>query len=85
MLSRLCTVCLSKVWGHVIDPPVNKNMAGLGFYAKNGKNESLKLKSTMSSYHDVFRSGGYLHPSVSRVNAIEKDEEDQEMLNYVTP
>ena len=48
------------------------------------KGESLKSKSTMSSYHDVFRSGGYLHPTDSGVNAVEEDEAEQEMPNYVT-
>ena len=67
-----------------MDPPVNKNKNGLGFSSKVGKGESLKSKSTMSSYHDVFRSGGYLHPTDSDVNVIEEDEAEQEMPNYVT-
>ena len=75
----------SKVWGHVFDPPVSKNHSSLGLSAKNGKGKSLKSKSTMSSNHDVFHSGGYLHPTVSGVNVIEEDEEDQEVPNYVTP
>ena len=76
---------LSKVLGQVVDHPVNKNRAGLGFSAKNGKGEGLKPKSTMRSYHDVFRSRGYLHLTVSGVNSIKEDEEDQEVPNYVTP
>ena len=75
----------SKVWGKIINPPVNKNRAGLGFSAKNGKIESLKSKSTMSSYQDIFRSRGYLHPTISEVNFIMENGEEQEMPNYVTP
>ena len=38
----------------------------------------------MSSYHDVFRSGGYFHLTDSRINVVEEDEAEQEMPNYVT-
>ena len=41
----------NEVWGRIVDPPVNKNRTGLGFSSKNIKGESLKSKSTMSSYH----------------------------------
>ena len=27
----------NKVWGKIVDPPVNKNGAGLGFSVKNDK------------------------------------------------
>ena len=64
----------STVWGRIVDPPVNKNKTFLGFSSKNGKGESLNSKSTVSSYHDVFRSGGYLHPTDSRINVVEEDE-----------
>ena len=74
----------SKVWGQVVDPLVKKNKDGLGFSAKNGKNESLKTKTNMNSYHDVFRSGGYLNPIGFGINAVEEDEAEQEVLNYVT-
>ena len=74
----------SKAWGQVVDPTINKNRAGLGLSTKNGKNEGLKPKSIMSSYHDVFYNRGYLHPTISGVNAIEKGEKDQEVPNYVT-
>ena len=66
-----------------MDPPVNKNRTGLGFSSNNGKGESLKSYSTMSSYHDVFRSGGYLHPTDSGINVVEEDESETEMPNYV--
>ena len=72
------------VWGRLVDPPVNKNRTGLGFSSKNGKGESLKSKSSVNSYHDVFRSGGYLHPIGSGINAVEEDEAEQEVPNYVT-
>ena len=75
----------SKVWGQIVDLWVKKNKAGLGFSVKNGKVETLKSKSTVSSYQYIFHSGGYLHPTVSRINAIMEDEEEQEMSNYVTP
>ena len=71
------------VWGRLVDPPMNKNRIGLGFSLKNGKGESLNSKSTVNSYHDVFRSRGYLHPIGSRINVVEEDEV-QEVLNYVT-
>ena len=67
-----------------MDPPVNKNKTGLGFSSKNGKGESLKPKSTMNSYHDVFRSGGYLHPIDYGINVVEEDKAEQEAPNYVT-
>ena len=67
-----------------MDPPVNKNRAGLGFFSNIGKGEGLKSKSTVNSYQDVFRSGGYLHPIDSGINAVEEDEAEQEVLNYVT-
>ena len=70
------------VWGQLVDPPVNKSRAGLGFSLKNG--ESLKSKSSVNSYHDVFRSGGYLHPIGSGINVVEEDEVEQEVSNYVT-
>ena len=63
---------------------MNKNRIGLGFSSKNGKGEILKSKSTMNSYHDVFRRGGYLHPTDSDVNAIKEDGVEQEMPNHVT-
>ena len=60
------------VWGRLVDPPVNKNRAGLGFSSRNGKRESLNLKSSVNSYHDVFRSRGYLHPIGSGINVVEE-------------
>ena len=71
------------VWGRLVDPPVNKNRAGLGFSSRNCKGESLKSKSTVNNYHDVFRSGGYLHPIGSGINVVEEDEAEQEVPNYV--
>ena len=67
-----------------MDPLLNKNETGLGFSSKNGRGEGLKSKYTMGNYHDVFRSGGYLHPTDSGINVVEKDEAEQEMPNYVT-
>ena len=63
---------------------MKKNKVGLGLSAKNGKDEGLKSKSTVSSYHDVFCSGGYLHPTDYGINAVEEDEAEKEMPNYVT-
>ena len=63
---------------------MNKNRTGMGFSSKNGKGKSLKSKSTMSSYHDVLCSGGYLYPTDYDVNAIEEDDIEKEMPNYVT-
>ena len=74
----------SEVWGQIVDPPVNKNRVGLGFSLKNDKGKSMKLKSAAGKYQDIFRSGGYLHPNVSEINAIEEDEAEPEMPNYVT-
>ena len=74
----------SKVWGQIFDPPVNKNRAGLGFFVKNGKAENMKSKSTLGKYQDIFRSGGYLNPTVPRINAILEGESEQEMSNCVT-
>ena len=74
----------SEVWGQIVDPPVNKNRVGLGFSVKNNKGKSMKLKSAAGKYQDIFRSGGYLHPTVSRINAIVEDETEQERSNYVT-
>ena len=48
----------SKVWGKIVDPPVNRNRDGIKFSVKNDKVERLKSKSTESSYQDIFRSGG---------------------------
>ena len=67
-----------------MDPPVNKNRVGLGFSSRNGKGESLKPKSNINSYHDIFRSGGYLHPIGSGINDVEEDEAEQEVPNYVS-
>ena len=67
-----------------MDPPVNENRTSLGFSSKIGKGKSLKSKSNVNSYHDVFRSGGYLHPIDSGINDVEEDEAEQEVLNYVT-
>ena len=55
----------SEVWGQIVDPPVNKNRADLGFSMKNDKGKNMKLKSAASKYHDIFRSG---------INAIMEDE-----------
>ena len=74
----------SEVWGQIMDPPVNKNRAGLGFSLKNDKGEGMKPKSVVSKYQDIFCSGGYLHLIVSRINAIVEDEAEQERPNYVT-
>ena len=74
----------SEVWGQIVDPHVNKNRVGLGFSVKNDKGKSMKTKSTVGKYQDIFRSGGYLHPTVSGINAIVEDEADPEIPNYVT-
>ena len=75
----------SKVLGQIVDPPTNKNIVGSGFSAENGKGEKMKPETTLRSYQDIFHNGGYLHPTVSRINAIVEDEEEQETPNYVTP
>ena len=62
---------------------MNKNRAGLSFSSRNGKDESLKSNSSVKSYHDVFHSGGYLHPIGSGINAVEEDEAEQEVPNHV--
>ena len=72
------------VWDQLVDPPVNKNRIGLGFSSKIGKGESLKSKSFVNSYQDVFRSGGYLHPICSGINDVKEDEAEKEVPNYVT-
>ena len=56
-----------------MDPPVNKNRAGLGFSLKNDKVKRMKLKSAAGKYQYIFRSGGYLHPTVFGINAIVED------------
>ena len=63
-------------------PPVNKNRAGLGFSVKNDKGKDMKPKSALGKYQDIFRSGGYLHPTVSGINAIVEDEAEQGIPNY---
>ena len=63
---------------------MNKNRAGLGFSSRSGKSEGLKSKSSVNSYQDVFRNGGYLHPISSGINAVGEDEAEQEVPNYVT-
>ena len=35
----------NKVWGEIVDPPVNKNRVGLGFSVKNDKGKNMKPKS----------------------------------------
>ena len=74
----------SKVWGQIVDPLVNKNRVGLGFSMKNDKGKNMKMKSALGKYQDIFHSRGYLHPTVPRINVIVEDEEEHEMLNYVT-
>ena len=69
------------MWGQVIDPPMNRNDTGLGFSMKN---ETVKTKSSLGKYQDIFHSGGYLHPIVPRINVIIEGEAEQEMLTYVT-
>ena len=64
----------SELWGQIMDPPVNKNIAGLGFSLKNEKGKSMKPKSAAGKYQDIIRSGGYLHPNVFEINAIVEDE-----------
>ena len=70
--------------GRIVDPPVRKNRVGLGFSVKNGKGENMKPKAALVKYQDIFHSGGYLHPTVPRINAIVEGEAEHEMLNYVT-
>ena len=74
----------NSVWGRLLDPPVNKNRAGLGFPSRNEKGEGLKSKSSVNNYQDVFCSGGYLHPIGSGINVVEDDEAEQEVSNYMT-
>ena len=50
---------------------------------KNVKGKGMKPKSATGRYQDIFRSGGYLHPTVSRINAIMEGEAEQETPNYV--
>ena len=73
----------SEVWVQIVDPPVNKNRADLGFSMKNDKGKSMKTKSAVRKYQDIFRSGGYLYPTVFRINAIVEDEAELEMPNCV--
>ena len=73
----------NKLWGQIVNPHVNKNRAGLGFSLKNGKGENMNLKSALGKYQYIFHNGGYLHPTVPRINAIVEGEAEQEMLNYV--
>ena len=70
--------------GQIVDPPVNKNRAGLGFFVKNNKDEIIKPKYALGKYQDIFHSGGYLHPYASKINAILEGESEPGMLNYVT-
>ena len=70
--------------GQIVDTPVNKNRVGLGFSVKNNEGENMKPKSALGKYQDIFHSGGYLHPTVPRINAIVEDEAEQEMPNCVT-
>ena len=65
----------SKAWGQIVDPHVNKNRAGLGFSVNSGKSEIMKPKSALGKYQNIFHSGGYLHPTVPRINAILEGEE----------
>ena len=51
---------------------------------KRNKGEHMKPKSTLGKYQDIFHSGDYLHPTVSRINAIMEDEKDQKIPSYVT-
>ena len=51
---------------------------------KNDKGKGMKSKSAAGKYQDIFGSGGYLHPNVSRINSIVEDEVEAEMPNYVT-
>ena len=44
----------------------------------------MKSKSALGKYQDIFRSGGYLHPTIPRINDIVEGESEQEMPNYVT-
>ena len=70
--------------GQIVDPPVNKNRASLGFSVKNDKGKSMKSKTSADKYLDIFRSRGFLHPIVSGINAIMEGETNPEMPNYVT-
>lgn len=74
----------SEVWGQIVNPPVNKNRVGLGFSVKEDKGKSMKPKSAARKYQDIFRSGGYLHPTIFGINAIVEDEAESEVSNYVT-
>ena len=74
----------NEVWGQIVDPPVNKNRAGLGFSLKNDKGKSMKPKYSAGKYQDIFSSGGYLHPTTFGINSIVEDEADPEIPNYVT-
>ena len=74
----------SEVWGKIIDPPVNKNRVGLRFSVKNNKGKSMKPKAIVGKYQDIFHSGGYLHPTVSKINATVEDEAEQKIPDYVT-
>ena len=53
---------------------MNKNRTGLGFSSKNDKGKGMKPKSIVGRYQDICRSGGYLHPTDSGINAVEEDE-----------
>ena len=69
------------MWGQFIDPPVNRNGIGLGFSMKK---EIVKPKSDLGKYQDIFHSGGYLHPTIPKINAILEGESEQQVPNYVT-
>ena len=73
----------SEVWRQIVDPPINKNKAGLGFSLKNDRGKSMKLKSAAGNYQGIFRRGGYLHSNVSKINAIVEDEAEPKLPNYV--
>ena len=56
----------------------------MGFSVKNNKGEIMKPKSALGKYQDIFHSGGYLHRTTPKINAILEGESEQEMSNYVT-
>ena len=61
---------------------MNKNGVGLGISTKI-RREMLNSGPIASKYPDVFRSAGYLNPTVPGINAIVEDGPEQEMPNFV--
>ena len=68
-------------WGQVLNLPKNKFGEGLGFHPVSAR---VKRDVVTLPIQEVFRSAGFIHPTLPEVDAIIGDDSEEDLPNFVT-